>query len=45
MALRTAGRSRGMSDVDEDVADQQAEPANLDGDGFGGQLPETGGGS
>ena len=26
-------------DVDEDVADEQAEPADFDGDGFGGQFP------
>ena len=29
--------------VDDDIADQQAEPADLDGDGLGGQLPGRGG--
>ena len=29
-------------DVDEDAADEEAEPADLDGDGFGGQLPAGG---
>ena len=31
-------------DVDEHAADQEAEPADLDGDGFGGQLPAGGDG-
>ena len=40
MALRSAAAvEAGVIDVDEDVADEQAEPADFDGDGFGGQLP------